>query len=215
MLKYIKYAYNYIKKNIKYIKENSIYEGFYYPVIGNNSMWSNRNTGIIMSTLVGGYGENYDKWWTFHWGIKCKFKNPNKPFKQSVIDAIERHPSMVIEKYLITDEQDPNPIYMDYVNTKSGLGLGDIAMAASLLNLNEFKTYRDGVGKQVCCGYDRKTKIYYGWSHRAKVGFEIGDKIFEEDFGDDSTLYKQHGSKTIETKADQLKAARAFAESVA
>jgi len=55
---------------------------------------------------------------------------------------------------------------------------------------------------------------WYGWSHRAIVGFAIGDCIFEERFGDDHTPYRRHGSKRIETFADARLAACRFAESV-
>jgi hypothetical protein len=55
---------------------------------------------------------------------------------------------------------------------------------------------------------------YYGWSHRAVVGFGIGDKIFDVEFGDDSTPYVKHGTDTIKNKEDARKAAVAFADYV-
>jgi len=63
-------------------------------------------------------------------------------------------------------------------------------------------------------GYSEKEKKWYGWSHRAYCAFGIGDKIFDPDFGDDSTPYKKHGEKTIKTDADAKKAAVAFADYV-
>lgn len=63
-------------------------------------------------------------------------------------------------------------------------------------------------------GYSEKEKKYYGWSHRAVVGFKIGDKIFEPKYGDDKTPYTQHGKKTIRNIADAEKAAKAFARYV-
>jgi hypothetical protein len=53
--------------------------------------------------------------------------------------------------------------------------------------------------------------MWYGWSHRAMAGFSVGDKLFEEDFGDDHTIYTQHGTKTITTLAEAKLAAEAFA----
>ncbi len=53
-----------------------------------------------------------------------------------------------------------------------------------------------------------------GWSHRARVCFKIGDKIFEEGFGDDKTLFSQHGTKTIKTLEDAKLSASKFAEYV-
>jgi hypothetical protein len=60
-------------------------------------------------------------------------------------------------------------------------------------------------------GWSEKEKKYYGWSHRARVGFSVGDKIFEPDFGDDNVDYRKHGSKTIKNKDDARKSAMAFA----
>lgn len=63
-------------------------------------------------------------------------------------------------------------------------------------------------------GLDPQKNIYYGWSHRAIVGFKIGDKLFEPNFGDDDTPFTQHGSKTIKTIEDAKKAAQSFSEYV-
>jgi len=63
-------------------------------------------------------------------------------------------------------------------------------------------------------GLNEKKGIWYGWSHRAIAGFKIGDKVFEANFGDDSTPFKQHGSKTIKTLDDAKLAAKRFADYV-
>jgi len=63
-------------------------------------------------------------------------------------------------------------------------------------------------------GLDEKKGIWYGWSHRAIQGFKIGNKIFEEKFGDENTKYIEHGSKTIKTLDDAKLAAQRFAKSV-
>ena len=55
---------------------------------------------------------------------------------------------------------------------------------------------------------------WYGWSHRAIHGFNGLDMIFEEDFGDDSTPFSQHGSKPIKTWEDAKLSAGRFAQSV-
>ena len=62
--------------------------------------------------------------------------------------------------------------------------------------------------------YNTKTKKYIGFSHRAAVYFGIGDKIFESDYGDDNTLYTQHGSKTITTLEEAKQAAYNFGKYV-
>lgn len=63
-------------------------------------------------------------------------------------------------------------------------------------------------------GFSEKEKKWYGWSHRAIVGFGIGDKIFEPDYGDENTVFTKHGSKTIKNMDDAEKSARAFANYV-
>ena len=63
-------------------------------------------------------------------------------------------------------------------------------------------------------GLDEDKGIWYGWSHRAIVGFKIGDKIFEPDFGDEKTKYSQHGSKPIKTLDDAKLSAQRFADYV-
>lgn len=63
-------------------------------------------------------------------------------------------------------------------------------------------------------GFSEKDQKWYGWSHRAICGFKIGDKIFEEDFGDDKTKFTEHGSKECKTLDDCKKAAQAFSNYV-
>lgn len=63
-------------------------------------------------------------------------------------------------------------------------------------------------------GFNPAKQKWYGWSHRAIVGFSIGDKIFEEVFGDDGTDFRRHGSETITTLAQAKEAAKRFAEYV-
>lgn len=65
-----------------------------------------------------------------------------------------------------------------------------------------------------CTGLDEDKGIWYGWSHRAIVGFKIGDKIFEPNYGDDKTPYTKHGKKTIKTLDDAKKSAKKFADYV-
>lgn len=63
-------------------------------------------------------------------------------------------------------------------------------------------------------GYDKQQKKWFGWSHRAICGFKVGDKIFEQRFGNDKTLYHKHGKKPVKTLADAKLAAKRFARYV-
>lgn len=63
-------------------------------------------------------------------------------------------------------------------------------------------------------GHSEKDNKWYGWSHRAIVGFGIGDKIFEEEYGDENTPFINHGSVPIVTMADARKSASNFAKYV-
>lgn len=63
-------------------------------------------------------------------------------------------------------------------------------------------------------GFSDENQKWYGWSHRAICAFGIGDKIFEEDFGDDKTPFIKHGSKDCNTLEDAKKAAMAFSDYV-
>ena len=63
-------------------------------------------------------------------------------------------------------------------------------------------------------GLDEEKGIWYGWAHRAVCGFKIGDKIFEEDFGDDKTEFTKHGSKPIKTLDDAKLSAERFSDHV-
>lgn len=56
--------------------------------------------------------------------------------------------------------------------------------------------------------------MWYGWSHRACVGFTVGDKIFEEDYGDDNCPYIEHGRVTITHLSQARESAIAFAAHV-
>lgn len=48
-------------------------------------------------------------------------------------------------------------------------------------------------------GYSAPHNKWYGWSHRATCGFGIGDMIFDENFGADTTPFVKHGSIRIDS----------------
>ena len=190
--------------------KNFIYEGFYYPVIGcPNTCFEGQKNRVAWSKKLGGYTGLFS--WLPYIGIRCKVKNPNKPYKQFVIDKIEKHPEMVIDRWFF-NEKDKSNGYMYIVRTKKNEYIGDIKTAYYISDLKDFKTF--GKGNTVCVGYDKKRNMACGWSHRAKVCFGIGDRVFEENYGNDSTPFNKHGRKTIKSYADMMKSAMNFAKHV-
>ena len=78
-------------------------------------------------------------------------------------------------------------------------------------------------GQTCCVGFDVVKMEWYGWSHRAMVGFGIGDKIFDVDWKPkkstteeemDKIKFIERGGRTIKTLAQAKKAALAFADYV-
>lgn len=63
-------------------------------------------------------------------------------------------------------------------------------------------------------GFSEKEKKWYGWSHRAAVGFGVGDRIFDENYGDDNTPFDKHGKMVIRDMEDAKKSAINFARYV-
>jgi len=63
-------------------------------------------------------------------------------------------------------------------------------------------------------GFSKRLRKWFGWSHRAMCGFGIGDKIFEEKYGNDKTPFIKHGSTTIIDFSQAKTAAIQFARSV-
>lgn len=106
-------------------------------------------------------------------------------------------------------------VFMNTAYTLSGDYIGNPKTAYFLCVKKGIVPELKSASSTICTiGYSEKDKKYYGWSHRALCGFAIGDKIFQERFGSDKTPFIKHGKKTIRTKADQRKAAIAFANSV-
>lgn len=69
---------------------------------------------------------------------------------------------------------------------------------------------------KVCSiGFCEKNRKWYGWSHRAIVGFGLGDKLFDPSVNHaKDTPFVQVGTITIKTLAEAKEAARRFAEYV-
>jgi len=189
-------------KKLKYL----IYDGIYYPTIGcRSTCFENKSNPIAWMKKLGGYVGWFS--WLPYIGLKCKLKNPDKPYKQFVIDAIENHPEMKIDKWYFNDDY-PEQGYMYIVRTKKNEYIGNIKDAYYITDLNCLRS----INNTICYGWDHKNEKACGWSHRAKMCFGVNDKIFQSNFGDDNTLYKQHGRKTIRNYSDAMEAAKNFAK---
>lgn len=66
----------------------------------------------------------------------------------------------------------------------------------------------------VCSIGQAENGKWYGWSHRAMVGFGVGDRIFEAKFGDEYTDLRKHGQHPIRTDSDARVSAVTFASYV-
>jgi len=100
--------------------------------------------------------------------------------------------------------------------TPDGHYIGDLETAKYLRDKRGIKPELRKPGMNVCSvGFCEKDNKWYGWSHRAMVGFKVGDKLFEEKFGNDKTPYVEHGDKNITNLDEAREAASRFAESVA
>ena len=107
-------------------------------------------------------------------------------------------------------EFDPDPkisiLNMKWAENALGNYVGDWN-TGSHLNSQDIKAELSSNTHTVCSiGYCAKENKWAGWSHRALCKFGLGDRVFEEDYGNDSTLYTQHGSQVI-TNMDQAKQA--------
>ena len=101
--------------------------------------------------------------------------------------------------------------------TKSGTFIGDLKTAKFLIEKKGLTKLQPAIGSsgKICSiGFNEKEQSWAGWSHRAICSFKIGDKIFEERFGNDKTLFVKHGSKDIKTLGDAKISASRFARYV-
>jgi len=108
------------------------------------------------------------------------------------------------------------PVELRSAYTPSGDYIGNPKVARYLCAKRGIKPEKASPDDNVCSiGFCEKEQKWYGWSHRAICGFGIGDRVFEEDYGDEHTLFTQHGSTVIETLDQAKEAAARFAAYVA
>ncbi len=201
-----------------------IYRGLYYPVFGRENGWVNGRTKQLFEVRIGGW-DNYDKWWSFTFGIKVRLFNSKLPYRDFVIKAIKDHYEMKIVKECFDDcgkyvecennSLDIDKIYSMYtVRTTKNEHIGDIGSAYNLLHFKHFKSYDKDDSIQICRAWNPITNKVCAWSHRAMMCFGKGDKLFESEFGNEKTPFNQHGKITIKTQEHKWQSALNFANYV-
>jgi hypothetical protein len=118
-----------------------------------------------------------------------------------------------------------DPMEMVGAFTKDGDYIGNLKDAEVLVVKRGLLPEKAKASHCVCSiGFCPEEDKWYGWSHRAILGFGVGDMIYdgafqnEENKGvhpcDDTTPYLQHGTVPIMNMDDAKKSAIAFADSV-
>jgi len=148
------------------------YAGIHYPVFGSAVGWENGRYKSEMSRLVGGYGDNYGKWWTFSWGWKTRVWNKAKPLKQFIVDAVADHPEMEIEWRWFEDSHPEQGGMWAVVHAETKQYLGNLLDAFYMTPLTQIT---HGTG------FNISEQKWYGWSHRAKYGFGVGSTVKKGD----------------------------------
>jgi len=94
--------------------------------------------------------------------------------------------------------------------------LGDIKMTNFLTRKMGIRKFEKIDNDHCVCsiGFNPQNNTWYGWSHRAICGFTIGNKIFEEDFGDENTSFKERGTQIIKNIKQAKLSAKLFANYV-
>jgi hypothetical protein len=136
---------------------------------------------------------------------------------------VRHYPGYFYCKELVDDSDyggDGNLEMVCCYSDHNGQYMGDARTARYLCHKNQIREIQLAEPKDAppskCCsiGFREKDQRWFGWSHRAMVGFGIGDKVFEEDFGDDHTPFVQHGKVEIKNMEQAKLAAIRFAEYV-
>lgn len=121
--------------------------------------------------------------------------------------------------YICSEERwthfsDPRPVTITAVYNSRGQYVGDPKFARYLISQGIVAELKSPEYSVCSVGFCAREKKWAGWSHRALCLFGVGDRIFEEDYGDDRTLFTEHGSQVIKDLADARQAACAFADYV-
>jgi len=192
-----------------------IYRGIPYIAFGYGAMFTSRNYEINKV------------WYLFNRIpvlLKTRLVNRGDKYRSFVRKEIEGHPEMrIVREYFDENGRDvkegaPGAYSYETVYARNNSGMfyiGPIDVAYRKVNMHNFRTctptQRSGVASIAkVIGEDK----WCGWSHRAMVCFERGDRIFIPEYGDEKTPFKEHGYAIIENEADMIEAASRFARYV-
>lgn len=150
---------------------------------------------------------------------------PSKPWKMTKVVINQRRYKA---GYIVKNEawkafpDSDEPVFIKAAYNLKGEYIGDPKTARYLCVTRKIKPIRADKKHCVCSiGYCKRQRKWYGWSHRAMVGFGIGDKLFEENYREhadekvrDHIPFLKHGSVVIRTLKQAKQAAINFAASV-
>jgi len=141
------------------------------------------------------------------------------PYNIKEIKFQRNYPGYLYRREIVDDSDCGGDGSLEMVNCYSvdtGHWIGNARTARYLCKRRGLRQVQKAQpGHSVCSiGFNESEQKWYGWSHRAICGFGIGDRLFEEDYGDDETLFTQHGEKTIAALDEAYQAAIRFARYV-
>ncbi len=145
--------------------------------------------------------------------MKNKRVTPNE--KPTELISQIKKANYIIKKEKHYDLGDGNGIIMTSAYNYNGDYIGNPKDAVFICGKKGIKPEKSKKEHSVCSiGFCENDQKWYGWSHRAMIGFGIGDMIFKERFGDASTHFTKHGDKPIKTFSDAKLSAKRFASYV-
>jgi hypothetical protein len=137
-------------------------------------------------------------------------------FKREVLKVRKYKVGYEVRTELVDLENGDPKTEMRSAYTSSGDYIGDPKTAYFLyrkMGLSDVQSRAEGSGVAQI-GFNKEEQKWYGWSHRAICGFGIGNRIFEEGYGDEHTPFIECGRETIENMQHAKIAASNFAASV-
>jgi hypothetical protein len=139
-------------------------------------------------------------------------------YKEVVSQRHFKETGYVYKRVIVADTEygGDGKLEMEIAESPEGLYIGRPSEARHLCKKFGIRQFEkaDPEHSIASIGFNPSKQKWYGWSHRAVAGFGIGDRIFDEKYGDDNTLFVKHGREPIKNLDDAKLAAIRFAASV-